>query len=256
MEMSSTVGPAGERVRAPLDWTPSSPVVHSCHHKVGTVWFGGVLRHVAEVTGAPFARIQRGGPTGTLGIGFHLDPHSSLCADPATDLRGSHMVRDPRDVVVSGYGYHLWSSEKWLHVPDPEYRGMSYQQRLRELPLEEGLAVEIRRSRNLFRRMREWNYDDDRIIELRYEDAFGNDEQLWTGLMTHWGMTGPDLERGVEIGVFHSYQNVKARAAASGEEKKHLSKGTPLQWQEKFTPALIELIEAEAGDLITALGYR
>lgn len=85
---------------------------------------------------------------------------------------------------------------------------------------------------------------------------FGDDEKLWNDLMTHWGMRGRALERGVEIGVFHSFKNVKARSAARGKERKHLSTGTPLQWQDYFTPALTEMIGVEAGDLITKLGYR
>ena len=235
---------------------PSCPIVHHCHHKVGTVWFTSVLRHISEVTEVPFVRMARDACTAPLGVGFYLDSHSSNRPQPADTIRGSHLVRDPRDIVVSGYNYHLWSSEKWLHLPDPKWGGKTYQERLNELPLEEGLAMEIRSRRSLFRTMREWDYNDDRILELRYEDVFGNDEKLWNDLMSHWGMQGQDLERGVEIGVFHSFTNVKARSAARGKEKKHLATGTPLQWQEKFTPALTKLIEAEAGDLITELGYR
>ena len=235
---------------------PSCPIVHYCHHKVGTVWFGSVFRHMSKVTGGPFQRMARDAWTAPLGVGFYLDSHSSNRPQPTDTVCGSHMVRDPRDIVVSGYRYHLWSSEKWLHLPDPKWGGKTYQERLNELPLEERLATEIVRTRRLFRTMREWDYKDDRILELRYEDVFGNDEKLWKDLMSHWGMQGQDLERGVEIGVFYSFTNVKARAAARGKENKHLATGTPSQWQETFTPALIELIESEAGDLITKLGYR
>lgn len=254
--MSSNIGNPFGRVHEPLAWMPSCPIVHSSHHKAGTVWFGDVLRHMSVVTAAPFERMARVARMAPLGVGFHLDPDSSNRPQPTDTFRGSHMVRDPRDIVVSGYRYHLWSSEKWLRLPDPKLGGKSYQERLNELPLEEGLAMEITRTRRLFHHMREWDYDDDRILELRYEDVFGDDEKLWNDLMTHWGMQGQNLERGVEIGVFHSFKNVKSRAAARGIEKKHLATGTPLQWKEKFTPALTELIEAEAGDLITKLGYR
>lgn len=57
--MSRDVGMAAQQVRAPLAWTPFCPIVHFSHHKVGTVWFGNVLRHMSDVTAAPFERMAR-----------------------------------------------------------------------------------------------------------------------------------------------------------------------------------------------------
>lgn len=37
-------------------------------------------------------------------------------------------VRDPRDVVVSGYFYHRTTKEPWVLQPRPEYRRKSYQE--------------------------------------------------------------------------------------------------------------------------------
>ena len=39
------------RVHSPLVWMPTYPIVHYCHHKVGTVWFVQVLQHMSRVTG-------------------------------------------------------------------------------------------------------------------------------------------------------------------------------------------------------------
>lgn len=241
---------------APIAFTAPYPIVHCAHHKVGTVWFGKVMGHVARETGIGFSRLPRSQRVADLTPGLYLDPHSAMTIRSDDVFRGSHLVRDPRDIVVSGYRYHLRSSELWLHRPIPEFHGQTYQERLNSLPREEGLALEIARSAQLFRMMRCWDYDDPRVLEFRYEDVFGNDEHLWRTLMTHWGLEGDDLERAVEIGVHHAYRNVKARAEAAGSEPKHLGKGAPKQWQDEFTPALIDLIEEAAGDLITRLGYR
>ena len=40
------------------------------------------------------------------------------------------MIRDPRDCVVSGYFYHLWTNEAWAHQPQDLFNGLSYQQHL------------------------------------------------------------------------------------------------------------------------------
>jgi hypothetical protein len=166
------------------------------------------------------------------------------------------MVRDPRDIVVSGYNYHLWSTEKFLHVPKPRFRGKTYQEHLNSLSVEEGLAVEIERCNGIFSRMSDWSYDDERVLEFRYEDVFGNDQMLWSDLMSHWGMKGEAHQRGVEIGLHFSFEQSKRRDVASGKSQSHQAKGTPSQWQEVFTPSLVDLIEEKAGDLITKLGYR
>ena len=33
------------------------------------------------------------------------------------------MIRDPRDVIVSGYFYHQWTDEPWANEPRPELGG-------------------------------------------------------------------------------------------------------------------------------------
>ena len=59
--------------------------------------------------------------------------HSQLELDELGDFVGSHMIRDPRDVIVSGYFYHLWTDEAWAHVAHDEFAGKSYQQHLNSL---------------------------------------------------------------------------------------------------------------------------
>ena len=37
-------------------------------------------------------------------------------------------VRDPRDIIVSGYFYHMTTHEPWVHQPRSDYGGKSYQE--------------------------------------------------------------------------------------------------------------------------------
>eukprot|EP01065_Artemidia_motanka_P043316 TRINITY_DN5988_c0_g1_i1.p1 TRINITY_DN5988_c0_g1~~TRINITY_DN5988_c0_g1_i1.p1 ORF type:complete len:246 (+),score=61.17 TRINITY_DN5988_c0_g1_i1:56-793(+) len=60
----------------------------------------------------------------------------------ATSLGGGplvHFVRDPLDWFVSGYQYHLFTDEPWA-------KEFGYQQKLRNMTEEEGLAAEIQQS--------------------------------------------------------------------------------------------------------------
>ncbi|CAI5961884.1 unnamed protein product, partial [Closterium sp. NIES-65] len=52
-------------------------------------------------------------------------------------------VRDPRDVVVSGYFYHKTTQEPWVHEPRSEYGGKSYQQMLNNVSKSAGINMEV-----------------------------------------------------------------------------------------------------------------
>eukprot|EP00976_Prorocentrum_cordatum_P026822 545059-Prorocentrum_minimum.AAC.1 len=55
-----------------------------------------------------------------------------------------NMVRDPVEVVVSGYLYHKNGPEDewWLRRPDPQFGGVSYLDYLNHRTTEEGLLAE------------------------------------------------------------------------------------------------------------------
>lgn len=59
--------------------------------------------------------------------------------------RGLHLIRDPRDVILSGMHYHLRAPEKWLHDPEPDYGGLSYQEKLNSLDGDGRLFLEMER---------------------------------------------------------------------------------------------------------------
>ena len=145
-------------------------IVHCCHHKVGTVWFLHVLTAISRHYGL---RLHVG-PQSDLGPedGIFLEDHSRIDPGFLRPFRGSHMIRDPRDVVVSAYFYHLRTTEAWALEPREEFGGLSYQAHLQQLDRHEGLLAEIRRSAStVITDMTRWDYDDPRFLELRYEDS-------------------------------------------------------------------------------------
>lgn len=80
---------------------------------MGTSWLTRVLRTVADAYGLRFERVNdniEGPDPGSNVIVFN---HSNAPLQHLGDFRGTHMVRDLRDVFVSGYFYHLWTKESW-----------------------------------------------------------------------------------------------------------------------------------------------
>lgn len=82
------------------------------------------------------------------------------------NFRGFHVIRDPRDMVVSAYYSHLYShpTRDWPELI--EHRRM-----LQQISKDEGLMWEILECRrDEFNRMYNWNYCLPNILEIKMED--------------------------------------------------------------------------------------
>lgn len=232
-------------------------IVHCSHHKVGTVWFTQSLRSVAVVYGLTFAR---GAAAGVGDADVVVYPHSRDF-DPR-DLRdrpfsGTHMIRDPRDIVVSGYFYHLWTDEPWAHVPRDEYGGATYQQHLRSLSEDDGISAEIRRaSSGSLRDMADWTYTRPEFLELRYEDVIGNERETFRGIFVHHGFGPTAAEKAADLCDQYSFAKMTKRPVGSVEESSHRRSGKPGQWADLFRNEHRELFEGLNPGLVDRLGYR
>jgi hypothetical protein len=80
-------------------------------------------------------------------------------------LRGFHVVRDPRDLIVSAYFSHKKShpTHAW-----PEL--LPHRERLQSLSKSEGLLAELEFSAPFLEHMAGWDYGRNDVLELRQED--------------------------------------------------------------------------------------
>ena len=101
-------------------------IVVATHHKTGTVWMSTVFRAIARRLGANYVdfwghygRLDR-----VLTTPFILLNHNSIFSRHANQLRRDdvrilHLIRDPRDVLISAMHYHKKADEPWLHEKVP-----------------------------------------------------------------------------------------------------------------------------------------
>jgi hypothetical protein len=229
-------------------------VVHCCHHKVGTVWFEQVLRSVSRHFGLAYEHLD-GAPSPRTRIA--LQHHTRVDLGTFRPFVGSHMVRDPRDVVVSGYHYHLWTDEPAIVAPDPAYGGVSYRDHLRGLDREAGLLAEIRRASNrTIAEMAVWDFADPRFLEIRYEDAMADEGSTFARLFRHYGFTERATAVAVDIARRHGFERVESRPLGTVREGRHRRSGRPGQWRDEFGPAHRELFKELTGDALVRLGYE
>jgi hypothetical protein len=190
--------------------------------------------------------------------------------DELPAFRGSHFIRDPRDLVVSGYFYHLWTKEAWCQSPNfawsaivglPQFaqvepdpsrwpRGVSYQAYLNRLDPERGMLLEMLSREGTFQQMRRWNFSNPRILEIRYEEFAGNEEASCARLFDHYGFGSRLRQRGLELARKFG---LKSQAK---KEKTHIRSGAVGQWAVNFPPAVKDEFKKAHGDLLVRLGYE
>jgi hypothetical protein len=236
-----------ERLRPPL-------IIHASHHKVGTVWFGNVLREVGARYRLRFREVDGPGPIApACHIAFYS--HAGNVTWTSLDMsrtRVSHLVRDPRDMAVSAYFYHCRSDEEWLHRPVPELSGRTYQEHLCSLSQDDGLSEEIRRmARFQLPELLGWEYGRPGVLELRYEDVLADEEAAFTRLFTYYGFT-PRAVTGA-TGVAMKFSLPRGGRGAGGG---HVRSGRPGEWREVFKDEHVDLFKELMGEAVVQLGYE
>ena len=203
--------------------------------------------------------------------------------------KGFHIIRDPRDVVVSAYFSHLHShsTSKWRELED-------HRTKLKSLTLQEGLAAEIEFRKRSFDHMTRWDYDQPDILEIRFEDFIRSNydsmirvfsflglldteahqfQYRFTGLYRDfaaflgrrldWRLParlGPDklyVPELLTITWRNSFQfRSKGRTAGEVDERSHYRKGKSGDWSEYFDDTHKELFKSLYPDLVPKLQYH
>lgn len=149
------------------------------HHKCATMTFntivGSVCRRLGLRSGAVYDEFQFEGDLNkylqTKKIDFlcygnadyeyvrQLPPHKAF-----------HIVRDPRDIVVSAYYSHRYS-----HATGGWPELVRHRELLSTLSVEDGIAEEIRFRARSFQQMLDWDFENPDILEIRFEDFTKDD---------------------------------------------------------------------------------
>jgi hypothetical protein len=212
---------------------------------------------------------------------------------PLPPHRGVHVVRDPRDVLVSGYFSHKNShpTDRW-----PELK--SHRDALQSLSKEEGLLKEIEFSRPFLEAMCSWDYDQDHVLELKMEVLTQDPDRQFRRFLSHLGLYERPKEEKVQLlGKARQYANrviyklhhelpislprqltkeptvhpdvldsiidnhrfeklTEGRSKGEADPESHLRKGEPGDWENHFTDRVMQAFENEYGGIVGKLGYE
>jgi hypothetical protein len=222
------------------------------HHKAGTNWLSSIFREIADRQQLPMAE---GDDTGeTPGRRLFLHDHSNFYFPGLPrEYRGLHMIRDPRDVIVSACFYHQDSAEEWLHVPRRRFEGLTYQQKLNSYSsFEDRLLFEMEHVSLLtIKEMWCWDYRNPAFMELRYEQLIVDESlQLFRELFEFLGFSGPGLDEALEIAYRRSL--FSGQVAQGG----HVRSGEAGQWRQYFGESHKRRFLDLFGNTLVDLGYE
>ena len=248
----------------------SQPVRILCvgtHHKTGTVWMRRVWRQMAEVLGIPFVPIHRPEKFGRIpDKGRVIVPNWGGKFAPELwareDARFLHVIRDPRDVLLSGARYHDSTSaptEKFLYKPRADLGGQSYQQHMQAMGrTEDKLAFEMgEMHQKTLSEMLAWPYGHARAFDIRYEDLIVDTQcMLFAKALEFMGFSGSEVETGIKIFYENSIFGGLAQNPAEGRTKTHVKSGKPAQWVTKLPRETAELYRDRHGSDLITLGYE
>ncbi len=218
-------------------------VVVATHHKTGTVWMDGVFKAIAADLGAEYIDFNAAlgrlaqepkGPFILLNTSSNFGQHAHLL--DREDVRILHLIRDPRDVVISAMHYHKKSSESWLHEPVPGYDNITYQRRLNAIPtrFHQYIYEMDHSSADTIHSMQRWRYHRPNCLEARYEDL-RQDTHLtyWSRITAFLGFD--EAER--QICRQRFWEN-SLFGGLSRLGNKHVRSGDVRQWKREFTVGL------------------
>ncbi len=254
-----------------------------CHHKVGTVLFLKVMSAIAQRLGLRLRAVYGlAGPV-DRDADIIVFAHSLIAFDlDDYDYRGVHLIRDPRDVWVSGYIYHRRCVEKWctnanlepLHpirfpqVPlsvqhRPEawkasylagLNGRSYQQNLVALDRPEGLRFELDRYASwTIEAMTEWQPRPDAILEMPMETLSEDFDTAMHRILSHLGLDEAQLPLAMALAATEDVARMDDRRV---EANPHIHSRKLSKWREFLTEDDLRLFDERHGGAIVQLGYN
>ena len=205
------------------------------------------------------------------------------------NYKGFHVIRDPRDTLVSAYFSHLYS-----HPTKNFPELIPHREKLAQLSKNEGLIAEMDFSDVYFQHMYHWNYKLPNVLEIKMEDLFANSYENFFTIFDFLGILdnssnsnkkgiNPKLvktinkihiktkgfsplcfkhnriskDRLIEKIDEYKFENLaKGRKRGQQDVKSHYRKGVPGDWKNHFTSEHIRLFKDRYNDLILKMGYE
>jgi hypothetical protein len=265
------------------------------HHKCASTWIHSIVDWVCSDAGWKLAYLYDEKPFGNDLAAWvareRIDFVSYVNANAKhvnlQNYRGFHVVRDPRDLVVSAYFSHKNShpTTDWPELP-------AHREKLNQLPKAEGLLEEMLFNQHVLAEMYDWNYAQEHVLELKQEEftpdpyrgflrvfgfldvldesSFAKTRQIpyllqaanniwWRQKKLFWRRPMDTFPAERLLGIVHSnrFSNYAGgRKKGEVDEKSHYRKGEAGDWKNHFEPVHVARFKELYNELLLKLGYE
>ncbi|MCU0445804.1 MAG: sulfotransferase domain-containing protein [Microscillaceae bacterium] len=267
------------------------------HPKSAGTWMSGIMIGVCNAMGwkaytAIFC-LKKTNPKNVESEGYEFIISQNTSYEKVSQLsnyRGVHIIRDPRDMCVSGY-----FSYKYSHIIPTNYPNLkNLMNKLQELNDDEGILEVIKFKEDDLGFVSAWNYQDPNILELKMEDMTQTPYQNLYNIFDFMGLLDKNHENSLlgyylfyviafynravkklKLGFLSIKQNkihpkylqvlverLSFEKLAEGREKgqenikSHYRKGQGGDWKNYFKEEHKALFKEKYGDLLIRLGYE
>ncbi len=264
-------------------WRPEVPIFLFCYHKTGTVLLSKIFSSIAKRLELNFAQVY--GYCDTLDHDYDivLFSHSLASFDVLNRAyKGLHIIRDPREILISGYLYHLRTKEAWCNVVATDYEegalefpliptflesvaydeqirylqqfhGTSYQKHLQALGRSEGIMFELNNySGWTLDCMSAWNYDNPKVMEIKLESVMENFDTLFEQVFRWFGFSKNALDACMQLA---QKEDISRMNNTKRQASNHISKEGFLKWKKYLIGYSRETFDKKYGYLVKDLGY-
>jgi hypothetical protein len=231
------------------------PCLIGTFHKTGTMLMMHVLQELASAGGAKFWNIGlEPTPSTPWDIGFHWWSDFSDAGIQPQDYPTVIILRDPRDVIVSGMRFHCRGKEPWLCLPDEALGGQTYQQAL--------LAFDDDEQRFLFELQHQAGATIADMLAVKQSHAHRDTLFLTLeGLMSDRTFA-PYIQLFSHLGLTEDYlplvHTIARRHSVFDPDFKrtdHITSGRPAAWRDALSPRVLQALDDRFPGCVAALGY-
>lgn len=228
------------------------------HHKCFSTWFSKVLENCVpseqilyhnydpNETDPDYCFRSQVCP-GYVNVLFNSNTNHDLCFDsPAI-----HIVRDPRDLLVSAYFSHLKT-----HLIRNWYKLEEHRRNLETLGLEDGLLSDLAFCHNFFADLNSWSLAEPNVLHLKGEDILTQQKKMLSVIFSHLGCKIPDEKLMIAMELC-SFENLSGgRKVGEVDNNSHFRSGRFGVWKNYFTPKLKSEFRRHYRDLLVKYGYE
>lgn len=257
------------------------PIYIFGYHKCGTKLLGKVFLQLSLKYGWEFKSVAGSIeeiPKSDVVFFLHSQIDYSKLPD---EYIGIHMVRDPRDIIVSGFLYHKRTVEEWCinknfqttnpikypQVPNSQmYRsekwkidyikslnGQSYQENIKNLSDEEGILYEMNHyGKWTIEDMLKWDFKEANCLELKFEDVMTNYDLEMRKIFEHCNFTNEQM---VVAKTFADKEDINKMSKKDIEKHAHISSVKTRKWERFFTDKHKEFFNEHFSEVLKKYNY-